>query len=118
MTNEKIKWFLEKVKCKELINLKVKLISLEKELKESFQNDEKEEIKPVLKKLFIILSELNNELSLLELENIGILISLCNYEEKFFKSYYDKLNTKNNNELQKNINLSELLYYNQSLRSE
>jgi hypothetical protein len=39
------------------------LISLEKELKETIQKDEKEELKTVLKKILLILSEPNNEIT-------------------------------------------------------
>ena len=109
LTDEKIKSYLEKVKFKELINLKEKLISLEKELKEAIQKDEKDELKKVLEKIILILSEPKNEITLFELENSGILIGLCNYFEPIFKTQYDKLNIENDNELQKNINLSELL---------
>ena len=109
LTDEKIKSYLEKVKFKELINLKDKLISLEKELKEAIQKDQKEELRNVLTKILLILSEPNNEITLFELESSGILIGLCNYFEPIFKSQYDKLNIENDNELQKNINLSELI---------
>ena len=77
------------------------MISLEKELKETIQKDEKEELKTVLKKILLILSEPNNEITLFELESSWILIGLFNYLETIFKSQYDKLNIENDNELQK-----------------
>ena len=36
-------------------------------------------------------------------------MGLCNYFEPIFKTQYDKLNIENDNELQKHINLNELL---------
>ena len=109
LTEEKIKSYLEKVKFKELINLKDTLISLEQELKQVCTTNNPNEIKITLEKILSILSEPKNEITLFELENSGIFISLCNYFEPIFKSQYDKLNIENDNELQKNINMNDLL---------
>ena len=109
LTDEKIKSYLDKIKFTELINLKDTLIKLEKELKNACDKKDEKEIKSVLEKILKILSEPKNEITLFELENSGILIGLCNYFEPIFKTQYDKLNIENDNELQKNINLSELL---------
>ena len=109
INDEKIKSYLVKVKNTELINLKDTLIQLEKELKESCDKKDNNKIKEVLQKILKILSEPKNEITLFELENSNILIGLCNYFEPIFKSQYDKLNIENDNELQKNINLEELL---------
>ena len=109
ITDEKIKSYLEKVKFKELINLKNTLISLEQELKQVIALDDPNQTKVVLQKILSILCEQKNEITLFELESSGILISLCNYFEPIFKSQYDKLNIENDNELQKNINMNELL---------
>ena len=109
LTDEKIKSYLEKVKFKELINLKSTLVSLEKELNTACSSNDLNNIKKILEKILTILSEPKNEITLFELESSGILISLCNYFEPIFKSQYDKLNIENDNELQKNINVNELL---------
>ena len=109
LTEEKIKSYLEKLKFTELINLKETLIKLEKELKEACDKKEEKEIRNVIMKILKILSEPKNEITLFELENSGILIGLCNFFEPIFKSQYDKLNIEDDNELQKNINLNELL---------
>ena len=109
LTEEKIKSYLEKIKHTELINLKDTLIKLEKELKDACDKEDNNEIKQVLLKILKILSEPKNEITLFELENSKILMGLCNYFEPIFKSQYDKLNIENDNELQKNINIKELL---------
>ena len=109
LTDEKIKSFLEKVKFKELINLKNTLISLEQELKSANESNDENKIRATLEKILSILCEPKNEITLFELENSNILIGLCNYFEPIFKSQYDKLNIENDNELQKNINMSELI---------
>ena len=109
LTEEKIKTYLEQVKFKELINLKNTLISLEQELKQIIELNDKNKLKEILQKILTILCEPKNEITLFELENSGILIGLCNYFEPIFKSQYDKLNIENDNELQKNINMNELL---------
>lgn len=69
----------------------------------------KKEIKENLQKILKILSESKNEITLFELESSGILKGLCSYFEPIFMTQYDKLNIENDNELQKNINLNELL---------
>ena len=109
LTDEKIKSYLEKLKFTELINLKETLIKLEKELKDACDKKDNYEIKNVLQKIIKILSEPKNEITLFELENSKILMGLCNYFEPIFQSQYDKLNIENDNELQKHINLNELL---------
>ena len=109
LTDEKIKSFLEKVKFKELINLKNTLISLEQELKLANESNDQNQIKNILEKILSILCEPKNEITLFELENSNILIGLCNYFEPIFKSQYDKLNIENDNELQKNINMNDLI---------
>ena len=109
LTDDKIKSYLEQVKFKELINLKNTLISLEQELKQVCSLNDQDKTKIILQKILSILCEPKNEITLFELESSGILISLCNYFEPIFKSQYDKLNIENDNELQKNINVNELL---------
>jgi hypothetical protein len=109
LTEEKIKSYLEKIKYTELIHLKDTLIKLEEELKEACNKKEDSTIKIILQTILNILSDPKNEITLFELEGSGILIGLCNYFEPIFKTQYDKLNIENDNELQKNINLSELL---------
>ena len=109
LTEEKIKSYLEQVKFKELINLKNTLISLEQELKAIYNSNDTSKIKLTLEKILSILCEPKNEITLFELESSGILISLCNFFEPIFKSQYDKLNIENDNELQKNINMNDLL---------
>ena len=109
LSEEKIKSYLEKIKFTELINLKDTLIKLDNELKEAVEKNNEKEIKNILDKILQILSEPKNEITLFELEHSGIIIGLCNYFEPIFKSQYDKLNIENDNELQKNININELL---------
>ena len=109
LTHEKIKSYLEKIKHTELIKLKDTLINLSKELKDTCEKNDEKEIKKTLQKVLHILCEPKNEITLFELESSGILISLCNYFEPIFKTQYDKLNIENDNELQKNINVNELL---------
>ena len=109
LTDEKIKSYLEKLKFTELINLKETLIKLEKELKDACDKKDNYEIKNVLQKIIKILSEPKNEITLFELENSKILMGLCNYFEPIFQSQYDKLNIENDSELQKHINLNDLL---------
>ena len=109
LTDEKIKSFLEKVKFKELINLKNTLISLEKELKSANESNDQNQIKNILEKILSILCEPKNEITLFELENSNILIGLCNYFEPIFKTQYDKLHIENDNELHKNIKMNELI---------
>ena len=109
LTDEKIKSYLQKIKFTELINLKDTLIELEKNLKASCDKNDEKEIKENLQKILKILSESKNEITLFELESSGILKGLCSYFEPIFMTQYDKLNIENDNELQKNINLNELL---------
>ena len=109
LTEEKIKSYLEQVKFKELINLKKTLISLEQELNQVLTLNDPNQTRIILQKILSILCEPKNEITLFELESSGILITLCNYFEPIFKSQYDKLNIENDNELQKNINMNELL---------
>ena len=109
LTDEKIKSFLEKVKFKELINLKNTLITLEKELKSANESNDQNQIKNILEKILSILCEPKNEITLFELENSNILIGLCNYFEPIFKTQYDKLHIENDNELHKNIKMNELI---------
>ena len=109
LTDEKIKTYLERIKYTELIDLKDTLIKLEKELKNACDKNDVNNIKKILKNILQILSEPKNEITLFELENSGILIGLCDYFEPIFKTQYDKLNIENDNELQKNINVNELL---------
>ena len=109
LTDEKIKLYLEKLKFIELINLKDTLIKLEKELKDACDKKDNNEIKIALQNILRVLAEPKNEITLFELENSKILMGLCNYFEPIFKTQYDKLNIENDNELQKHINLNELL---------
>ena len=107
--DEKIKLYLGKIKFIELINLKDTLTKLEKELKLALEKKDENAIKSILQNIIKILSEPKNEITLFELENSQILIGLCNFFEPIFKSQYDKLNIENDNEIQKNININELL---------
>ena len=109
LTEEKIKSYLEKLKFTELINLKNTLIQLEKELKDACDKKDNNCLKNVLQNILTVLSEPKNEITLFELENSKILMGLCNYFEPIFQTQYDKLNIQNDNELQKHINVNELL---------
>ena len=109
LTEEKIKSYLEKMKFTELINLKDTLIKLDKELREACDKNDEKEMKKTLENILQILSDPKNEITLFELEHSGIILGLCNFFEPIFKSQYDKLNIENDNELQKNININDLL---------
>ena len=109
ISDEKIKYYLEKIKYTELINLKDTLTKLEKELKDACDKKDDNQIKVVIQKILKILSEPKNEITLFELENSKILIGLCNYFEPIFITQYDKLDIENDNEMQKNININDLV---------
>ena len=108
-SDEKIKLYLSNIKFTELINLKDTLTSLEKELKNAIETKNGAQIKISLQKIIQILSEPKNEITLFELEHSKILMGLCNFFEPIFQSQYEKLNIENDNEIQKNININELL---------
>ena len=108
-SEEKIKFYLNDIKFTELINLKDTLTSMEKELKTVCESKDNTQIKKTLQKIIQILSDPKNEITLFELEHSNILIGLCTYFEPIFKTQYDKLNIENDNEMQKNININELL---------
>ena len=108
-SEEKIKFYLNNIKSTELINLKDTLTSLEKDLKNACETKNGIQIKNSLQKIIQILSDPKNEITLFELEYSKILLGLCNFFEPIFQSQYDKLNIENDNEIQKNINLDELL---------
>ena len=109
ISDEKMKFYLGKIKNIELINLKDTLTNLEKELKEACDKKDDNQIKIVIQKILKILSEPKNEITFFELENSKILIGLCNYFEPIFITQYDKLDIENDNELQKNININDLV---------
>ena len=109
LSEEKVKTYLEKIKSSELIQMKETLINLQKELTEECTKNDLSKIKSVLHKILQILSDTKNEITLFELENSGILIGLCNYFEPIFKEQYDKLNIENDSELQKTINMNEII---------
>ena len=122
-TPEKIEKYNSKNSDKEdgISNLKEVLSSLEKDLSEScVENKEnKEKMKQSFKTILEILTNPLNEITLFELENSNILIGLCQFFEPQFKSLYNQLDFKNDSELQKNIDLSNIfpspLIYNENI---
>ena len=122
-SEEEIKKYNKKgpVKNDDISNLKDVLSSLGKDLSESMQKgkEDKEKMRQSLKATLDILSNPINEITFFELENSNILLGLCEFLEPQFKSLYDKLDFKNDAELQKNIDLSSVfpspLIYNQNI---
>ena len=111
-TPEKIGIYNTKSSDKEdgISNLKDVLSSLEKDLSEScIDNKDKDNIKQSFKTILDILTNPLNEITLFELENSNVLIGLCQFFEPQFKSLYNKLDFKNDIELQKNIDLNNIL---------
>ena len=90
-----------------LTNLKEILSSLEKDLSQT--NDDIEKKKQSFKTILDILTNPINEITLYELENSNILLGLCQFFEPQFKSLFNKLDFKNDSELQKNIDLNNIL---------
>ena len=105
----------------EIYNLKEVLCSLQKDLSESLQynKDDKLKMKQTLKTIIDILANPLNEITLFELENSNILLGLCQFFEPQFKYLYNKLDFKNDAELQKNIDLNDIfpspLIYNENI---
>ena len=122
-SEEEIKKYNKKDPDKEecMSNLKVVLSSLGKDLSESLlkSKEDKQKMTQSLKAILDILSNPANEITLFELENSNILIHLCEFFEPQFKSLYDKLDFKNDAELQKNIDLNNIfpspLIYNENI---
>ena len=110
-TPEQIEKYNKKCSDKEdgVTNLKEVLSSLEKDLSESIKSKDKEKMKQSLKTIIEILSNPINEITLFELENSNILLGLCELLEPQFKSLYNKLDFKNDSELQKNIDMNNIL---------
>ena len=110
-TPEQIEKYNKNSADKEEGNLKEILSSLEKDLSESFSKntEDKEKLKQSLKTIVDILVNPINEITLFELENSYILIGLSQFLEPQFKSLYNKLDFKNDNELQKNIDMNNIL---------
>ena len=111
-TPEQIEKYNKKISDKEdgNSNLKDVLFSLEKDLSESIiKSKDKEKMKQSLKTIIEILSNPINEITLFELENSNILLGLCEFLEPQFKSLYNKLDFKNDSELQKNIDMNNIL---------
>ena len=112
-TQEQIEIYNKKTKEKEdeNINLKEILSSLGKDLSDSTKTEKenKEKMVQSFKTILEILTNPLNEITLFELENSNILLDLCEFFEPQFKSSYNKLDIKNDNELQKNIDLNNIL---------
>ena len=95
----------------ELTNLKDILSSLEKDLSESCikNKEDKEKMNQSFRTILDILTNPINEITLFELENSNIIIGLCEFFEPQFKSLYNKLDFSTDSELQKNIDLNNIL---------
>ncbi len=102
LNEEKIKLFLsENNKNNELINLKEKLLNLKEDLnkeinlnnfEENFSNEiHNENLNNILIKIIEILSNPANELTLFEIENSKIFLILCEFFDKIFIEFYNKL---------------------------
>ena len=94
-----------------LTNLKDILSSLERDLSESCTENKEdiEKMKQSFKTSLEILTNPINEITLFELENSNILLGLCECLEPQFKSLYNKLDFKNDVELQKNLDITNIL---------
>ena len=124
MTQKKIRQLYDKYFTQEKIeefnknaqnssdNLKQTLSTLDKDLANACKNISKENNNKIIqniKNIIEILTNPKNEITFFELESSKILISLCNFFEPIFMSLYDKLDFQKDNELQKDIDLNEIL---------
>ena len=102
LKEEKIKSYLtENNKNNELINLKEKLINLKEQLNKEINSNNFEEnisneiynenLNNILNKIIEILSNPTNELTLFEIENSKIFLILCEFFDKIFIEFYNKL---------------------------
>ena len=124
MTQKKIRQLYDKYFTQEKIeefnknaqnssdNVKQTLSTLDKDLANACKNISKENNNKIIqniKNIIEILTNPKNEITFFELESSKILISLCNFFEPIFMSLYDKLDFQKDNELQKDIDLNEIL---------
>ena len=124
MTQKKIRQLYDKYFTQEKIeefnknaqnssdNVKQTLSTLDKDLANTCKNISKENNNKIIqniKSIIEILTNPKNEITFFELESSKILISLCNFFEPIFMSLYDKLDFQKDNELQKDIDLNEIL---------
>ena len=124
MTQKKIRQLYDKYFTQEKIeefnknaqnssdNVKQTLSTLDKDLANACKNISKENNNKIIqniKSIIEILTNPKNEITFFELESSKILISLCNFFEPIFMSLYDKLDFQKDNELQKDIDLNEIL---------
>ena len=112
-SKEQIEIYSQKAKGKEdeITNLKDILYDLGSDLSESKKTirENKEKKIQSFKTILEILTNPLNEITLFELETSHILLDLCEFFEPQFKFLYNKLDIKNDNELQKNIDLNDIL---------
>ena len=96
-----------------LINLKEVLASLENDLisacSDFNDNNNKEKALQSIKAIIDILTNPSNEITFFELESSKILLGLCYFLEPQFFTLYNKLDFQKDNELQKNIDLNDIL---------
>ena len=94
-------------------NLKQTLSNLEKNLSEVCNgiNNEtnKTKIINLIKNIIDILTNPKNEITFFELESSKILLGICKFLEPTILSIYDKLDFQKDNELQKDIDLNDIL---------
>ena len=110
-TQEKIDEFNKNVQNSSN-DVKQTLSSLDKDLSKLCKNtgtDNNNKIIQNIKKIIELLTNPKNEITFFELESSKILISLCKFFEPSFISLYDKLDFQKDNELQKDIDLNEIL---------
>ena len=112
-TQEKIDEFNKNVQNSSN-DVKQSLSSLDKDLSKlckntGTDNNNNNKIIQIIKKIIEILTNPKNEITFFELESSKILISLCKFFEPSFISLYDKLDFQKDNELQKDIDLNEIL---------
>ena len=114
-TQEKIDEFNKNVQNSSN-DVKQTLSSLDKDLSKLCKNtgtdnnnNNNNKIIQIIKKIIELLTNPKNEITFFELESSKILISLCKFFEPSFMSLYDKLDFQKDNELQKDIDLNDIL---------
>ena len=112
-TQEKIDEFNKNVQNSSN-DVKQSLSSLDKDLSKlckntGTDNNNNNKIIQIIKKIIELLTNPKNEITFFELESSKILISLCKFFEPSFMSLYDKLDFQKDNELQKDIDLNDIL---------
>ena len=111
-TQEKIDEFNKNVQNSSN-DVKQSLSSLDKDLSKLCKNtgtdNNNNKIIQNIKKIIELLTNPKNEITFFELESSKILISLCKFFEPSFMSLYDKLDFQKDNELQKDIDLNDIL---------